>query len=70
LIAITKEDAERVRKVFPRAEIASTCAKKSKRHRYYLPEIEEYLRLIADTNNQAAIICHRIDRSRERKMRC
>lgn len=69
LIAITKPESERVRKVFPRAEIVRTCIQKSKRHHYYLPEAEKYLRLIVDSNYAAASICQRIDKERERSKR-
>ena len=57
MILITKAESVRVRDVYPRAEIARTCVQKSKRHRYYLPEAEKYLRLITDSNSQAADIC-------------
>lgn len=67
LIPITKPESERVREVYPRAEIVRTCIQKSKRHHYYLPEAEKYLRLIVDSNHDAATICERIDKDRERK---
>lgn len=69
MIAITKPESERVREVFPRAEIVRTCIQKSKRHHYYLPEVEKYLRLIVDTNCAAASICQQIDKERERSKR-
>lgn len=65
MIAITKSESERVREVFPRAEIVRTCIQKSKRHHYYLPEAEKYLRLIVDSNYTAASICQQIDKERE-----
>lgn len=67
MISITKAESGRVREVYPRAEIVRTCIQKSKRHRYYLPESERYLRVIADTNSAAASICRQIDRNRERR---
>jgi len=67
LISITKPESERVREVYPRAEIVRTCIQKSKRHHYYLPEEEKYLRLIIDTNDAASIICKQIDQMRERR---
>lgn len=67
LIKITKSESEIIRSVFPHAEIARTCIQKSKRHRYYLPEAEKYLRLIVDYNSEAAAICSEIDKRRERK---
>lgn len=67
LIKITKSESEAVRKVFPRAEIVRTCIQKSKRHRYYLPEAEKYLRLIVESNAEAAAICASIDKERERR---
>lgn len=69
LISITKAESERVREVFPRAEIVRTCIQKSKRHHYYLPEAEKYLRLIVDSNYAAASICKQIDKERERNKR-
>lgn len=67
LIKITKFESEAVRQVFPRAEIVRTCIQKSKRHHYYLPEAEKYLRLIVDSNAEAARICATIDKERERR---
>lgn len=56
-----------MREVYLRAEIIRTCVQKSKRHHYYLPEAEKYLRLITDSNAHAASICEQIDKERERK---
>lgn len=67
MIKITKSESEAVRKVFPRVEIVRTCIQKSKRHRYYLPEAEKYLRLIVGSNAEAAAICATIDKERERR---
>lgn len=67
MISITKPESQRVREVYPRAEIVRTCVQKSKRHHYYLPEAEKYLRLIVDSNARAAFICEQIDKERERK---
>ena len=67
LIPINKSESERVRSVFPRAEIVRTCIQKSKRHHYYLPEAEKYLRLIVDSNHAAEAICKQIDKERERR---
>jgi len=67
LIPITKPESQRVREVYPRAEMVRTCVQKSKRHDYYLPEAEKYLRLIVDSNARAAFICEQIDKERERK---
>lgn len=65
MIKITKSESETIRQVFPRAEIIRTCIQKSKRHHYYLPEAEKYLRLIVDTNAEAARICAIIDKEQE-----
>lgn len=54
MVTITKDEAMRVRKVYPEAEIRRTMKQKSKRHRYYLPELEKYLMVISDTNTEAA----------------
>lgn len=67
MIPISKSESERVRELFPRAEIVRTCVQKSKRHHYYLPEAEKYLRLITDSNIRAAAICEQIDKDRERR---
>lgn len=67
MILITKPESERVRQAYPNATIVRTCIQKSKRHRYYLPESEKYLRLIVDSNNKAAEICQQIDKNRERR---
>lgn len=67
MILITKPESERVRKAYPRAEIVRTCIQKSNRHRYYLPEAEKYLRLIADSNERAADICRQLDKDREHR---
>ena len=67
MIKITKSESEVVRATFPHAEIVRTCIQKSKRHHYYLPEVEQYLRLIANTNAAAAEICDAIDKRREQK---
>lgn len=40
---------------------------KNKRHKYYMPEKEKYLRLIVETNEQAAEICRRMDGERNRQ---
>ena len=69
MIAITKSESERVREVFPHAESVRTCIQKSKRHHYYLPETEKYLRLIVDSNHVAASICQQIDNECERSKR-
>lgn len=69
MILITKAESIRVREVYPRAEIARTCIQKSKRHRYYLPEVEKYLRLIVDSNSRAAELCRQMDKDRERRQK-
>lgn len=56
MILITKQESQRIREKYPKAEIVRTCIQKSKRHKYYLPEKDKYLRLIRKTNNQAAKI--------------
>lgn len=56
MVLITKQDAMRVRAIYPDAEIRRTMKQKSKRHKYYLPELERYLRIVADTNDEAAEI--------------
>ena len=69
LIQITKDESTRIRAVYPRAEIARTCRGKSNQHRYFLPEEEKYLRLIADTNEDAARICGELDKEKSRRQK-
>jgi len=66
LILIDKEESLKVRAAYPHAEIIRTCIQKSKRHHYYLPEKESYLRLIQDSNYLAKEICDEIDARRAR----
>ena len=56
MILISKQESQLVRARYPQAEIVRTRIQKSKRHKYYLPENDKYLRLIRRTNNQAAMI--------------
>ena len=67
MIHITKAESMKIREAYPNATIVRTCIQKSKRHHYYLPEAEKYLRLIVDTNERAAAICSQIDKGRERR---
>ena len=54
---ITKKESQIIRSEFPDVWIPQTGrGKPAKRHRRYLPEVTEYLRLIADTNIEAAKI--------------
>lgn len=53
MILITKDECIKVRKRYPRVQITRTCIQKSKRHRYYMPESPELLRVISDTNSVA-----------------
>lgn len=53
LILITKQESLTIKSEYPDAYIVRTCKNKSKRHRYYCPEIFGYLRLISDTNPDA-----------------
>lgn len=65
MILITKQESEVIRKKYPKAEIIRTCIQKSKRHKYYLPERVNYLRLIKDTNAEAAKIFNEKKNQRE-----
>ena len=67
MILITKEEAERLRSVFPQVELHRTCKQKSRRHRIYCPCWEKYLRLIADTNDEAAAIVHELEEAERRR---
>ena len=59
MVLITKEEAMKVRKIFPYAEIRRTMKQKSKRHKYYLPELSAYLKIVSDTNASAAELLRR-----------
>lgn len=67
MILITKEEATQLRAVFPKVELHRTCRQKSKRHRIYCPCLEAYLRVIADTNLEAAALVTEIDRRKARR---
>lgn len=69
MILINKAEAEVIRKVYPQVKIVRTCTQKNKRHRYYIAEEENYMRLIANTNHDAAEICRRIDEQRQKRRR-
>jgi hypothetical protein len=56
LFLITKEESIKIRKKYPEAEIRRTVKQKSKRHKYFCPEIKKYLVLIKDTNEVACSI--------------
>ncbi len=55
MINITKEESEKIRKQYPNVEIYRTMKghQGKKRGKRYLPEIDCYLKLIADTNIEA-----------------
>lgn len=56
LFPITKEESIKIRKKYPKAEIRRTVKQKSKRHKYFCPEIKKYLVLIKGTNEVACSI--------------
>jgi len=55
MIDISKEESEKIRKQYPNAEIYRTMKghQGKKRGKRYLPEVDCYLRIIADTNSEA-----------------
>lgn len=67
MIPVTKEEARLLRELFPDYKVTRTMRQDSKRHHYYATESEEMMRVIAGTNDAAAEIVARIDRSRELK---
>ena len=67
LILINKDECTKIRNEYPNAYIVRTCKQKSKRHRYYCPEITSYLRLITDTNLEARGIMRATQRRRPRR---
>lgn len=70
IILISKQESEKIRNEYPDLWIPQTGrGKPSKRHKRYLPEIERYLRLIVDTNLEAAQIVRLIDKRRNRNTR-
>lgn len=57
IIQISKSESEKIRNEYPDVWISETGrGKPAKRRKRYLPEIERYLRLITDTNIEAAQI--------------
>lgn len=61
MIAISKDESLKLREQYPDIYIVRTAKQKSKRHRYLCPPEEHYMRLIADTNIEAADIIKEID---------
>lgn len=64
VIPVTKEEAMLLRELYPNVKITRTMVHKSKRHRYYAPEIYGMMKAIADTNNRAAEIVAQMDKER------
>lgn len=47
MIAVTKEEVEAIRKLFPYAHTVRTMKQKSKRHRYFCEEAKPVLRYLS-----------------------
>lgn len=67
MISVTKEEAKKLRELFPEYRVVRTMIQDSKRHHYYATESEAAMRAIAGTNFAAAEIVKEIDRNRELK---
>lgn len=65
MIMITKEEAARLRKLFPELTITRTAIQRSKRHRYYATEAYEAMKAISDSNAEAAEIVAQVDKDME-----
>lgn len=64
MISITKEEKERLVKLFPNRKFLRTMKQDSKRHHYFCTESEELMRAIADSNEAAAERVKEFDRQR------
>lgn len=64
LITITKEEKERLVKLFPNCKFPRTMKQDSKRHHYFCTESEDLMRAIADSNTAAAECVKEFDRQR------
>lgn len=64
MISITKEEKERLVKLFPNRKFPRTMKQDSKRHHYFCTESEELMRAIADSNEAAAERVKEFDRQR------
>lgn len=67
MIPITKDEKMRLERAYPEYRYPRTMRGDSKRHHYYCPEIESLMRLIADTNEQAAAFVRECDMRRLRR---
>lgn len=65
MIRVTKEEARKLRELYPDHKVVRTMVQRSKRHIYYATEREDMMRSIAKTNDAAAAIVARLDRERE-----
>ncbi len=47
MILINQEEKDEVLKYFPNTKFYRTCKQKSKKHRYYMPELKDQLRFLS-----------------------
>lgn len=65
MIRVTKEEARKLRELYPDYKVVRTMIQRSRRHIYYATEREDMMRSIAKTNDAAAAIVAQSDRDRE-----
>lgn len=65
MIEVTKKEKELIVSLYPKCKIVRTMKQDSHRHHYYCPESEDYMRVIMDTNDEAAAIVREFDRIRQ-----
>lgn len=65
MIRVTKEEARKLRELYPDYKVVRTMIQRSGRHIYYATERDDMMRSIAKTNDVAAAIVAQSDRDRE-----
>lgn len=65
MIRVTKEEARKLRELYPDYKVVRTMIQRSRRHIYYATERDDMMRSIAKTNDAAAAIVVQNDRDRE-----
>ena len=65
MIRVTKEEARKLRELYPDYKVVRTMIQRSRRHIYYATERDDMMRSIAKTNDAAAAIVVQNDHDRE-----
>ena len=65
MIRVTKEEARKLRELYPDYKVVRTMIQRSRRHIYYATERDDMMRSIAKTNDSAAALVVQNDRDRE-----